>query len=750
MNTRTYTAHTCALIVSSQDQQESSDRHPVDFTLHLDDPDRGELDRVTLQGNYQQLDHLQQIVSKYISELVASFPLPNPDNHIASAPDRSPQIDLGDPATTSQSDPNLDTQSGIFKNLPGLRDRPLKSPPTSKGDNRRNAAAKPSIAKLLNPWNKSSNDRDSHRDDTVGAAAPLEPRVKPAASETAPTAPYLSGVSDAPLANSHRSLNRQLYLGNLATTASGEVLSLSVIQIFDLSTVLDEYAAEQITTNRQVQSATLSRANIPDRDTQGADFGSTTTSLSRLPNLPRIPVESQISQVYYRTRRSRSSFMSGIPWAIAAAIAVGVPLLLLDPNPNPFKDAANQLKIPGLAGTKKSATAKLPTAKTPKPSSNTSLASSPNPSSPTPWQTQPVQPPQVATTEDPSKIGIAPLPDAIVSNPEQETTTAGSQGKNVKSGGSSGVLNKSGIAPNPLNSSQSPSDLNQIDNTTGSAPKTSTPKVGTKPGTIAPTKNRPISAPAKVAPSKTTTTQIGQLPIDPIQTGKVSVSQQPILMPPADLAPAINPPSSPQMPLNPDTGIDPTTVKPQTPKVKPTPAASKPNPKTVQPTGTEPTPSSDPEPFTPVVKNPNLINPNPEPTSQNSPEPQASPAQVSPAQVSPVVPDRPLQSNNGTTNGNAEPTENPLLQETKRYFQSKWKADPTQTNSLQYVVQVSGKSGIVRSVLPQGEAAITYLQQTKFIKSGQKLISPAAAGTSDQKIRVVLQPDGNVDTFIEP
>jgi hypothetical protein len=66
------------------------------------------------------------------------------------------------------------------------------------------------------------------------------------------------------------------------------------------------------------------------------------------------------------------------------------------------------------------------------------------------------------------------------------------------------------------------------------------------------------------------------------------------------------------------------------------------------------------------------------------------------------------------------------------------------------VIQVSGKNGIVKGIEPQGEAATSYLQQSKFIKPGQKLLSPAAAGSTDQKIRVLLQPDGNVDTFIEP
>ena len=742
MKTRTYTAHTCALTVSSKEQLDSAiDRQPIDFTLHLDDPDRDELDPVTLQGGYQQLEHLQQVVNKYVSELVAKFPLPTANDRIVTEPDRSRQIDPDDDDGTSQPDPKAGIRSGIFKNLPGLRDRSPKSPPTNKVEDRSNFAAKPSIAELLGRWNKPSDRQNSRPDEEIfSAASPLEQPFTSRSSEIVPTTPYLSGVSDDPEDRRQQSLGHQLHLGNLATTASGQVLSLSAIQLFDLSTVLDEYAAEHVTAKSQAQPATLSRANILDRASRSTDLSTTATSLSRLPNLPKIPVESEITQVYYRTRRSRSTFMSGIPWAIAAAIAVGVPLLLLDPNPNPLKDAASKVNMPDLTGAKKPGTAKLPTAKVPKPSTT---SSTPNSSTPTPWQAQPVQPPQVATkpldsggstTPDLSKIGIAPLPDAIATKPGQDRTTTGSLGGNVKPSGSSSTA-QSGVAPNPLNASQPPSTIDKIDPSTRSTPNTVTPKVGTKPGTVtAPTQNRPVNTASTVSPSTTTT--IGQLPIDPIQTGKVSVSKQPILVPPADLAPATNAPNSPQIPSNPDTGIDPATIKPQTPKFKPIPVASKPKPKTVKPTATEATPRQTFEPFTPVPKNPNLINPNAEQPSPSTTEPQASP----------VVPDRPLQSNNG----NAEPTENPSLEETKRYFQGKWKADTTQTSSLQYVVQVSGKSGIVRSVSPQGEAATTYLQQTKFIKPGQKLISPSTTSTSDQKIRVLLQPDGNVDTFIEP
>lgn len=187
-------------------------------------------------------------------------------------------------------------------------------------------------------------------------------------------------------------------------------------------------------------------------------------------------------------------------------------------------------------------------------------------------------------------------------------------------------------------------------------------------------------------------------------------------------------------------GIDPVEPKPQSPKktakpkVKPTTSASS-KPQNRPSASASQQPAF--EPFTPVPKNPNLIDPEQNNNPQGS-EPQAQP----------IVPNQPLPSNSQSSNA-ADPN-NASLEETKRYFQGKWKADNSQPNSLQFVVQVSGKSGIVRSVEPQGEAATAYLQKSKSIAPGQKLISPAAVGSSDRKIRVLLQPDGSVDTFVEP
>ena len=712
VTTRTYTAPTCTLIVSSKQPSRSGDRQqpqPIDFILHLDRSDRDELDDITLNGQPQQLDYLRQLVSQYIAALVAKFPISNPGQS-ASAPADISQLDSDETAVGSQPEPTQGDRSsrfGILKNLPGLRNSLGKLTPAHKVPN----ANKPSISKLLS--RNAPDDRQQVRPD--------KDRSTPRPEAAIP--PYFTG-------GSNRALDHQLYLGNLATVGSGEVLTLSAIQLFDLATVLDEYVAEhQILSNDRDRTATFSRADIPARGDRVAEFNPISTPQSRLPNLPNIPAEPAIDRVYARTRRSQSSFTSAIPWAVAAALAVGVPLLILDPNPNPIKDAVSNVKI--FNPTKKSdlATAKKPAATL--PSTPTNLDPAVPTATPTPWQAQPVQPPQVSqkppasinTPQNPT-LGTAPLPDAIATKPATAATTTAS-GENVLSG----------IAANPLNSTQPPVIPEKIDST---IERTTTPpvKLGAKPERIA--------TPSSVVPSPATTRQPGQIPAAATKTaapGKLSVSKRPMLIPSPDLSPIVNPPIAAPIPFNPPVLDLPSEQLPQTPKttnqkVKPTsPISTKTKPK--------PANSIDPgvstssfEPFTPIPRNPNPIDPN-----QNDSQPAES-------QAPPIVPNKPLQSNAG--GANAEAADAASLQETKRYFQGKWKATPTQTNSLQYVVQVSGKSGIVRNVSPQGEAATAYLQQTKFVKPGQKLISPAAAGNSDRKIRVLLQPDGNVDTFTEP
>ncbi len=767
LTTRTYTAPTCTLIVSSKRPQLSrldilgvnspqrQQKNAVDFILYLDDPDREEQELVTLIGQPQQLERLQQLVSEYVAELVAKFPLPNSDRNLTPKATQSQQIDTTETSIESQLYPNRQTPApmlGLMKNLPGLRNNLPQSPPESTPDTPSQPTAKLSISKLLRGWTKPKNRPGGDPTSNSG----LEHQVTSRSLNHPPTPPYLTG--------SDRALDHQFHLGDLATATSGAVTTLSAIQLFDLATVLDEYVTEGVTPIDRTQPITIpSGAELPEQErwapqehqasmfddggNQIAAVDPTATPLSRLPNLPKIPAAAPTSsQIYYRTRRSRSSFVSALPWATAAAVAVCVPLLLLDSRSNPLKELTSKVKMPDLAAATKSVTDMLPGEKATAPSSTNNGTAVPNQAGlPKPWQARTIQPPQskpkpldvgVQPSQTPSKIGIAPLPDAIVGKSGQDLlNTASSLGGTTKPGAISSPLpnkgTQSSLAPNPLNSTQSPSDLNGMANLTGATTTNPSPTTISKSGRVAASKDRPIRP-------KTTVSQPAKLPIELIEPGNVSISKQPISIP-SNLPPIDNKTSSiTQKPFNPiDTGISQSPQKTTKPKVKPTTVASKIKPKPVKSNGQAITPKPSFEPFTPVPKNPNLINPEQSPNSTQGSETQAPP----------VIPNQPLQPNQSAVFG-PNPADNPALLETKRYFQGKWKANPNQPNSLQYVVQVNG-NGTVRSVEAQGEAANSYLQQTKLIKTGQKLISPGS-GSSDQKIRVLLEPDGNVDAFIEP
>ncbi len=778
LTTRTYTALTCKLIVSTTSNQQP----PVDFTLELDRSDCGDSEHITLQGSLLQLNLLQQVVSEYITELVAKFPLPHMSNDITSdstSPatiDRdisTPEIDTEN-SISSRLYPNNNsqpTQSKLMNNLPGLRNISDRSMGSGDTDAQTDSAATSGISKLFGGWNKSNGKKSKktqQKHTPLGADAGVKSgfgkrevedlAAAKAADRQFSTTPYLTG--------NERSLDRQLHLGDLANSSSGDTITLSPIQLFDLSTVLDEHAAVEVVTKQQ-RSVTLSRANIPEHNyDRSIDVDATTASLSRLPNLPRIANGSiggsQTSQVFNRTRTSRRrpsvSLMSVVPWAAAAAVAVGVPLLLLDPKPNPLKDATSKVKMPDMEGVKKTVTTAMsPPIVDPEPTTATT---------PTQWNEQPVEAPKTKTTtatgiQEPStnltspttgiqpstniaplntgiqptqansQIGTAPLPSTLDGKPSQVPTTTAIQAQNTKSGILSTLPRssaQSGIAPNPL-SGRLPLDVNSISPNRLLRSATKSGLNSAMPSTSGST-STPTGQPNSKSPA--------------IKPGTVSVSTQPILLPSDLPGIGIDSPNASQMPVS-------STAKPNRPgaknpnqKAKPAAAKSAKSNSGI-PTGVGVVPQPLFEQGTPVPANPNFISPAPQQTGGEDPD----------LRNLPIVPAQPFPTSSSNwpsdsiAGADGKPFDSSAIQATRNYFQSKWKPSSTQQNPLQYVVQISGKSGLVRSVSAQGAEATTYLNQSKIIKTGQKLVSPAAGGT-DQKIRVVLQPDGNVDSFMEP
>lgn len=115
-----------------------------------------------------------------------------------------------------------------------------------------------------------------------------------------------------------------------------------------------------------------------------------------------------------------------------------------------------------------------------------------------------------------------------------------------------------------------------------------------------------------------------------------------------------------------------------------------------------------------------------------------SPVKQLPVDNNPNPLDAPAANSVGTTQAT----------ETQSYFQKRWKADPNFSETLQYVIRLD-KSGKVVQVSPQGDVSKNYLDKTNFLRSGEKVVSPNRTG-KDQDVRVLLKPNGEVETIVEP
>ncbi len=800
--TRTYTAQTCSLSVTTKPPSlphlpEFDRPKSGEFTLHIDRGENSGAEPIRLNGQLEQLDKLQQLVNQYVAQLVAQFPLEtaeNADNDPLKLEDFAPE-----PIAEAAVVNHLYPTSGLAKNLPGLRKSPQLAvanipAPKAKESHAFSAA---SISKLLSRANPNSATLIAPESQVAAKSGPND------LTDRSGTLPRLT-VGD-------RSLEHKLYLSD---NNSGRVLTLTQGQLFDLESTLKQYTNAVATNSSiapqhlapvkfpkieaptietpKVEALTIedTKVEAPKIETlklespkvelpkveapkaeQSAKFSSiaTTSALSRLPNLPSLPAKNAKStktstRSYDYGDESRPAFMSAIPWVTAAALVVGVPFLLFGSNPDLLKESMAKVKMPSdpreLFNNKVTGSNK-PEQPATKPTGD-GVANAATAGLPKPWESKPVEPPAVPaaglpsapTPQSPSanEIGVAPLPPSIMNIAEERASA-----ENLPSSTTPGTPatpsapnpNSSSIAPNPLSSGLSTTPAaNKQPVTPGAKPSTPAknnnpliagempntkpnPPVSTKPKT-----NNPVKSPSPSVPSIAAAPKPNQVKkVASQNTANIGVSPQPINLPPAfDAEPPLTAPPFPT-----PKSEQPTSVKqPQKVVVKSKPkrvAVAKKVSKVIKPQNSQ-------------QKKPPIIVPVEAPDPSTIPSEFTTPAGMpeTPAEAPQIITQPQLQSNSGSVN----PFENSSLKETKRYFQDKWRADSSQGSTLQYIIQVNGKSGVVQSVNPQGDAARTYLKKTNVLKAGQKLVPSTTTGESDQKIRVLLHPDGNVDTFVEP
>ncbi len=212
---RKYTPPTCTLEVNARESPLSrwvplKVLKQLTFELSIYDPQHQQAQHASLWGDGEELEMLHEAVSEYVQDLIEKS-----HNQL--------ELSLGQPANQSSSAQLLPDEKNNHH---------LKALSSSEAN----------LARLAPP-----EEADSEEIESGYPQLASQPRLMLAAS------PYLKprGL-----------LAHDLVLGPLETNESGPIISLSVLQLFDLATALDEYAAD-VMVMPSLSSPPLSFKNRP-------------------------------------------------------------------------------------------------------------------------------------------------------------------------------------------------------------------------------------------------------------------------------------------------------------------------------------------------------------------------------------------------------------------------------------------------------------------------------------------------------
>ncbi|NJK49887.1 DUF4335 domain-containing protein [Candidatus Gracilibacteria bacterium] len=89
----------------------------------------------------------------------------------------------------------------------------------------------------------------------------------------------------------------------------------------------------------------------------------------------------------------------------------------------------------------------------------------------------------------------------------------------------------------------------------------------------------------------------------------------------------------------------------------------------------------------------------------------------------------------------------PQVAEVRQYFQERWQVPKGLNQRLEYRL-ILNKEGSIARISPLGRAANVYLDRTQMPLMGDPFVSPLEVA-NNATIRLVLNPDGSVKTFLE-
>lgn len=240
----------------------------------------------------------------------------------------------------------------------------------------------------------------------------------------------------------------------------------------------------------------------------------------------------------------------------------------------------------------------------------------------------------------------------------------------------------------------------------------------------------------------------------PVATSPSSSPQLPSLPPTSSVFTSPSPSSPMAVPGTTSTlPVVPSVPIPQITPVNPIPSLTPAPPIFVTPIPRQDTSVSIPrEPATPrtsgiptptLIAPPSITIPSPSKLTLPNPEQQKVPSESSgpPTTQSRSLPDTPNEPK-----GTAFDTI-PQVAEARDYFKQRWEVPSSLKQTLQYSLLLD-VDGTIQRIEPLGEAARTYVDRTGMPLIGEQFVSRNRNGQTP-RIRVVLAPDGKVQTFLE-
>lgn len=676
---RRYTPPTCTLEIVSQGLplfrwvSRSVLKH-FNFSLNFDDPRLPEEKRITIHGDKAQLETLHQEVKAYIQNFLEKKPENFPS--LFTIQEQTP--------TTTQAR----TQSQIAEFNP-------KEKPINSISSQQDFSSEPGETAEIARTEQSPTTQENYQPTTTPSTTNLPPQNLhfPKAN---------SGIYLQP----HNLLSHDLFLGSLATPESGSAINLSLLQLFDLATALEEYQAEQkgLPNNRP-----NSRRKLPPYWAISAAMVAVTVGLT-----------AGIAKILDQGKRP--------PEANPAVINPTTDPNQTNPNPAQPQVAAVPSPLP----------APTPGVPTPPLTSPQTLPSPPGlvgNQTPNPTATPPLGNNTLGTPAQIPPLGITPNPTSQIGNNNALTTPPAGLPLGTYRIGSipTGVPS---VPPNSGTTSQG----------TISIPVNNTPTTAsTKKPTVNPT---PI---AKVKPQTRNSQQTGN-------SQQIGNSQQ--TTPPSPTSVQMFPRETPA-PLSPVLSNLSTTPL----AAMPLPSSSEPNTQTQ----VKPSPAAKPKPKeNPQLAGlgHQLGNSTAEPlffntlrrqqNSQTTETVDNHNSEVTARETSGTSTIAALSADTTPKNsspGNANNSNSlfdqiPQVAEARQFFQQRWQPPSSLTqDQIEYTLALNA-DGTINQVTPRGQVAQIYLDRTQIPLKGEPFVSPLDGGRTPE-ILLILHKNGKVETRLQ-